>query len=127
MSCDRGVRPSGSQSEPPYGELAAMASSHGAPSALVETFGYPATCVLPSGDARLLCAAMRRCVPGKCYQVSATKMAAIRASRERSDCPKQAWIAQNEAHTMLLSTALARARDADQIMLKLWPNESTRA
>ena len=87
----------------------------------------PTTCVLPFGDARLLCAAMRRCVPGKCYEVSATKTAAIRASRERSDCPKQAWIAQNEAHTMLLSTALARARDADQIMLKLWPNESTRA
>ena len=41
MSCDRGVRPSGSQSEPPYGELAAMASFHGAPNALVETLVGP--------------------------------------------------------------------------------------
>ena len=43
-----------------------------------------------------------------------TETAAIRANRERSYCPKQAWLAQNEAHTMLLSTALARARDANQ-------------
>ena len=41
MSCERGVRPSGSQSEPPYGELAAMASYHGAPNALVETLVGP--------------------------------------------------------------------------------------
>ena len=41
MTCERGVRLSGSQLEPPYGELAAMASFHGAPNALVETLVGP--------------------------------------------------------------------------------------
>ena len=41
MTCERGVRLSGSQLEPLYGELAAMASFHGAPNALVETLVEP--------------------------------------------------------------------------------------
>ena len=131
MSCGRGVRPSGSQSEPPYGELAAMASYHGALNALDETFGYPTTCVLPFGDARLLCAVHSHHSITQRHSSSRVrvraKTAAIRVDHERSDCPKQVWLAQNEAHTMLLSTALARARDVDQIMLKLGANECTRA
>ena len=41
MTCERGVRLKGSQLEAPYGELAAMASFHGALNALVETLVGP--------------------------------------------------------------------------------------
>ena len=41
MTSECGVRLKGSQLEPPYGELAAMASFHGAHNALVETLVGP--------------------------------------------------------------------------------------
>ena len=41
MTSERGVRLKRSQLEPPYGELAVMASFHGAPNALVETLVGP--------------------------------------------------------------------------------------